>query len=394
MAIADSIKLSGPLSNGLRSKITPQSLNWLYTYFSAVVRQEDASADYALSPNLKPRLARLELAPDGDYAEQIDRLYAEAPTGPAKMSVADVTAGNGGSILLGKSGSGKTRQLHDQHSRLARTSLAQVEQLRLQSDANRSDFAPVFLPVYVQMPAIASRIADLERAGNRGNLFQSALEGYLSQQAGSPVPPGLLSEVVPVILADNLEQLDLGQAPVFFSRFNQWFSTITPEARVIIACQHLGFVLYYPWFRPDQQWQFFGLYGFEWPEVRPFLGSRYSETELDQLELTGLTGLFIHPALCKLFTTGSSARSGLAGLLDIFINGILGGNTANARKLAQYSQLLGDDFFATATIPTAPASPASAPQINPAQPGATPSNPNQQSATQAGAIQPKGDASS
>jgi superkiller protein 3 len=332
----------------LRSKITSQSLNWLYTYLSAVVRQEDASADYALSPSLKPRLARLEVAADGDYSGQIDRLYAEAPAS-AKPGLTDLAASSGGSILLGKSGSGKTRQLHDQTARLARTSLAQVEQLRLQSDATRNDFAPVFLPVFVQLPVIASLIADLERSGQRSNLFGAALETYLSQQAGAAVPPTLLSEVVPVILADNLEKLDLGQAPVFFSRFNQWFSTVTPEARVILACQHLSFVLYYPWFRPEQAWQFFGLYGFEWAEVRPFLGSRYSEAELDQLELTGLTGLFVHPSLCKLFTSNTSARSGLAGLLDIFTNNILGGNPALARQLAGYSQLLGDDFFATTT---------------------------------------------
>lgn len=347
MAIADSIKLSGPLSNGLRSKITPHSLSWLYTYLSAIVRQEDTTGDYALSPNLKPRLARLEAAADGDYAEQLDDLYAGSAS-VARLTLADIGAATGGSILLGKGGGGKTHALHDQNERLARASLSQVEQLRLQSEASRSDFAPIFLPVYVPLPALASRIADLERAGNRLNLFQGALEGYLGQQAGAAVPPGLLNEVVPVILADNLEQLDLGLAPVFFSRFNQWFSNITPEARIIIACQHLSFVLYYPWFRPDQQWSFFGLYGFEWVEVRPVLGSRYSDTELDQLELTGLTGLFVHPSLCKLFTAGTSARSGLAGLLDIFVNGILGGDTNLARQLARYSQLLGDDFFAAA----------------------------------------------
>lgn len=365
MAIADSIKLSGPLSSGLRSKITSQSLNWLYTYLSAVVRQEDGSAGYALSPNLKPRLARLEAAADGDYAAQIDKLYAEAPAS-VRLSLGDVAAGSGGSILLGKSGSGKTRQLHDQNGRLARASLAQVEQLRLQSDAGRADFAPVFLPVYVQLPVIAALMADLERSGQRSNLFGAALENYLGQQAGSPVPASLLSEVVPVILADNLEKLDLGQAPLFFSRFNQWFSTVTTEARVIIACQHLSFVLYYPWFRPEQSWQFFGLYGFEWSEVRPFLGSRYSEAELDQLELTGLTGLFVHPSLCQLFTGNTSARSGLAGLLDMFINNILGGNTATARQLARYSQLLGDDFFA------APASASQALALAPASQGVLP----------------------
>lgn len=360
--MADTNKTPGIQNSSLRSRPSAASLSWLNSYFLAVIRQEDASSDFALSAGLKPRMAHLEIETEGDYAAQLDRLYAETSAG-ARLSLADISANNRGNILLGKSGGGKTRQMHDQNLRQARISLAQVEQFRVQPDAPRTGEAPLFLAVYVQLPAIAARMAELEKAGNKSNLFQAALESHLSQIAGATVPPSLLSEVVPVILADNLELLDLALAPVFFSRFNLWFTTQAHEARVIISCQHLNFSLYFPWFRAEQQWQFHGLYGFEWPEVRVALGSRYSETELDQLELTGLTGLFVHPALCKLFTgSPSSLRSGLAGLLDIFINGILGGKPEAALQLAHFSQLLGADFLAAA--PVSPVQPKGTTNLN------------------------------
>jgi tetratricopeptide (TPR) repeat protein len=361
--MADTNKTPGSYNNGLRSKPSAQSLSWLNSYFLAVIRQEDSIADFALSANLKPRLARLEIEAEGDYATQIDRLYAEAPAGGSRLSLADISANNRGNILLGKTGSGKTRQLRDLTLRQSRSSLAQVEQLRAHADATRTAETPLLLPVYLQLPAVAASMAELEKAGNKANLFQAALEAHLSQLAGSPVPPTLLNEVVPVVLADNLELLEPALAPIFLSRFNIWFTSIAPEARVIISCQHLSFMLYHPWFRPEQQWQFHGLCGFDWSEVRPALSGRYSEIELSQLELTGLTGLFVHPALCKLFTsTVSSNQTGLAGLLNSFINGILQSKTETALQLARFSQFLGDEFI-------------SATPVNPVQPKGTTNQP-------------------
>jgi tetratricopeptide (TPR) repeat protein len=247
------------------------------------------------------QLAPLTFEPLGDYSDQIEQLLEKGPV-ENRPGLVELVASLPGLILLGKTGSGKTTQLKDLYLFQASQTLAQLERA---TSPEREEETPLYLPIYLDLSEVAltgelaAKDTPVEEAST--DLFQQSLNHALEQVEVAPLPEGLFEQVVPLVLMDNLNLLEPSYAPVFLYKFNQWLGQNSGQTRVVIACRHLDFLLYYPWFKAEQPWQFFSLQNFSWNEVKETLTDRLTPLALQGLEQVGLTELFTSPALNSFF---------------------------------------------------------------------------------------------
>lgn len=310
--------------------------NWLSHYCLELMRAEDQKASSIVPASLKSHLVRLEIEAEGDYTEQFARLQTRSGAAASELTLAELSSNYRCTILLGRAGSGKTYQLHDLLIRQARQTLAQLEQARQNPDGSWRTASPLIVPIYLNL-------SELANAADKSNLFQAALEAALPKTSGNLLPDNWLNEVAPLLLVDDLEQLEPGLAPLFFYKFNQWLGQTVPAARAVVSCRYLSFSLYHPWFKAEQQWQFYALSGFSWEDARLALAEHLAATEIDQMEQTRLTWLFSNPALTeKLLQHRSENKTleGLPGLLQAFLDVVFEKQSGCVLELSRHSVLL------------------------------------------------------
>lgn len=332
------------------ANISPELDQWLRQYYNAAGQEEN--------PALPARFVKLACESEGDYTAQIERLPASAE---GETSLNELVRRSPYNLLLGTTGSGKTYQLQNLWRWQGRQVLAQLEQSSGQTLPNnastKSSANPPWLALYLNLGQLTHLMPDLEKVGRSPNFFQTLLE----RAAGQPFPEDLLAAFTPLLLLDNLELLDPALAPLFFYRLNQWLGQNAPGARLLIGCRHLNFSLYHPWFKAEQNWQVYVLQGFDWPQVRAGLAGQLEDSTLDEIEQTGLTGLFTHPALHNLSqplsivakggeASGESQVSGFTRLLRDFLNRTFGTRPELARSLAQTSTLLPEEAVSGAQL--------------------------------------------
>lgn len=341
------------MSNNFRSNLSRPPLNkclvsahlkdWLGGYCLAVIQESTQTSNCTLPAHLKPGLVKLEFEPDGDYTNQIDYLATHSPASALQQSnlaIADLPEGYRHNILLGGASSGKTFQLKTLLLDQARFNLSQLEQSRRQTD----EAATLLLPIHLDLAQVGTLVPDFAvKKSESNNLIQALLQSVLNRATGNAVPNNIFKQVLPLILADNLEQLDPALAPIFFYNFNQWLNQLVPEAYVIFSCRYLDFPLYHPWFKAEQEWQFYDLQNFSWLEVRPMLATKLPGSKLVQLEQTGLNELFQNPAVCNLIYPYLQNVANAADLSELFqfsLNTIFGEVQECVPPLAGFSRLL------------------------------------------------------
>jgi tetratricopeptide (TPR) repeat protein len=327
--------------------ISPEVSQWLRQYYDLTQTEQ--------APAQPVRFVKLAYEPEGDYTAPIERLAANAE---GETSLDEIIRRSPYNLLLGTTGSGKTYQLQNLWRRQAYRMLDQVEQASSQTSpdnaSTKNSANPSWLALYLNLGQLTGLMPDLEKVGRSPNFFQTLLE----RAAGQPFPEDLLTTFTPLLLLDNLELLDPALAPLFFYRLNQWLGQQAPGARILIGCRHLSFSLYHPWFKAEQNWQVYVLPGFDWPQTRAALAGQLEDSTLAEIEQTGLTGLFTHPALHNLSqplaivakggeagaeVSGDAPVSAFVQLLRDFLNRTFGTRPELARSLAQTSTLLPEE---------------------------------------------------
>ena len=333
---------AGSKDSRVAANISPELDQWLRQYYAGAGQEEN--------PALPARFVKLAYEPEGDYTAQIERLPASVE-GETGLDLAELIQRSPYNLLLGTTGSGKTYQLQSLWRRQARRLLAQLEPgaapMPAGSATNKNGSNLPWLALYLNLGRLTSLVPDLDKVGRSPNFFQTLLE----RAAGQPFPEDLPGSFTPLLLLDNLELLDPALAPLFFYRLNQWLGQNAPGARLLIGCRHLSFSLYHPWFKTEQNWQVYVLQGFDWLQVRAGLAGQLEASTLAEIEHTGLTGLFTHPALHNLSRpvskggedSGASPVSGFTQLLRNFLNRTFGSQPELARSLAQTSTLLPEE---------------------------------------------------
>ena len=306
-----------------------ETQDWIKEYCQNIVRSEQKEAK-TTGPDLAPTLGALSFEEEGDYSRQIERLNPVDSD-----SLFEVAQNNRRLIILSRAGSGKNLQIHDLLRREAQLTLLYQEKTANRSALELNAGRSLVLPIYLNL-------AELELGKKvKDTAFQAVLTRAFNNYLDRPAPANLFDEIVPLVLADNLEGVDPATAPGLLYAFNQWCKQIAAESRVVVACQHPDFILYHPWFKAEQQWQFYAMLSFEWEKVRVVLGDKFAENELQKIEQLGLTPLLTHPALFyalqPLLETGPAD---LNSLLKAFLTVAFNNKAEWGLQLARYSRWL------------------------------------------------------
>lgn len=322
---------------------------WTKQYYLNVVRYLDGVVKPADKSFVQP-LTLLNFEDNGDYSGQIDQLNQTLNFNTKENSentLAGLYKTSRRTILLGKTGCGRTSRLKElllQQARLNLTGFGQFNALPLNEIAMRWPDNPPVLPVYLDLGEWAKTqpVIDTNQT-SKTDLLRDVLDNALNKFYEAPIPANLFYETVPLVLIDNLELLDATFAPSFLYLLNQWSKQVAPNARLIITCHYLNFVLYHPWFKADQQWQFYSINHFDWNQVRTTLAEFFPDTELQKLELAGIARLLTFPSLYtalyrSLQRTGQSEN--IKVLLEELLKVLFDNNPDNAHFLSLNSTLL------------------------------------------------------
>ncbi|MEI7554553.1 tetratricopeptide repeat protein [Candidatus Chlorohelix sp.] len=285
---------------------------WLESYYRAV---EGTGASGNQQTGASYELFAFNLNPEesGDFVAQFDRLLASVVAKPG-LSLEEIARNNRRVVLLGRPGSGKSTMLRD----------FWVKQVQL-ARATSPNPAPL-LPIYLE----------LEKGAKQQDVFQNSLQSALARAGSAGVPANLFKQTTPLLLIDSLDLLEPAVAPAFMYALNRWCRDEAPDARVIITCRYLSFALYHPWFREEQQWNFFGVIGLALEQVRKVLVPRLSDTDAKTLEQSGLMSLFTNPALLRSTLESIPAFANLRTLLQSLLNTIFDGKSEWASGLLRW----------------------------------------------------------
>ncbi len=314
------------------AQLRPQSVeiqDWIKEYCQNILRSEQKEARIA-GPDLAPALGALSFEEEGDYSRQIERLNPlDSDT------LFEVAQNERRLIILSRAGSGKSFQIHELLRREAQLTLAYQEKSANTSALELNSSRPLVLPIYLNL-------AELELGKKvKDTAFQAVLTRAFNNFLDRPAPAHLFDEIVPLVLADNLEGVDPATAPGLLYAFNQWCKQIAPDSRVVVACQHPDFILYHPWFKAEQQWQFYAMLSFEWAKVRVVLSEKFADSELQKIEQIGLTPLLTHPALFyAIQPLLESGPTDLNSLLKAFLTVAFNNKPEWGLQLARYSHWL------------------------------------------------------